>query len=51
MRRAGSFSLSGAATSPKPPLAAAAEPTNRNGSSRWASCQAGTAVSAISAAV
>ncbi len=30
---------------PKPPAAAVADPVNRNGISRWPSCQAGTAVS------
>ena len=36
---------------PKPPAAEAADPANRYGISRCASCQAGTAVSQISAAV
>src|SRR3954452_9908057 len=36
---------------PMPPAAMAADPTNTNGSSRYASCQAGTAVSLSSAAV
>ena len=35
----------------RPPAADAADPANRYGISRWPSCQAGTAVSASSAAV
>ena len=41
----------GAASIPSPPAAAAAEPTNTNGSSRRAACQLGVAVSASSTAV
>jgi hypothetical protein len=51
IRRAGAFSDTGAASSAKPAPALAAEPANTNGSSRQASCHAGTAVSAISAVV
>ena len=49
--RAGPDSPAGAASSPRPPAALAADPTKTNGSSRWPSCQAGTAVSASSTAV
>ena len=49
--RAGPDSAVGAASSPSPPAAIAADPVNTNGISRYPSCQAGTAVSLISAAV
>src|ERR1700759_1321903 len=44
-RRAGPCSLSGAASSRKPPAALAAEPANTYGISRCAACQTGTEVS------
>jgi hypothetical protein len=50
-RRAGPASATGAKIMPKPPPLAAAEPVKTNGSSRRASCQAGTAVCDSSAAV
>ena len=50
-RRAGPASATGARSMPRPPPLAAADPVNTNGSSRRASCQAGTAVWASSAAV
>ena len=49
--RAGAACSVRASIRPSPPAAVAAELTNRYGSSGWASCQAGTAVSANSAAV
>jgi len=49
--RAGPASPDGAASRPSPPAAVAAEPVNTNGISWYPSCQAGTAVSLISAAV
>jgi hypothetical protein len=51
MRRAGPACAVGTASMPMPPAAAAAEPTKTNGSSRWASCQDGVAVSASRTAV
>src|SRR4051794_29438044 len=50
-RRAGEDSVVGAVSSPRPAAAVAAEPTKTNGISRCPSCQVGTAVSEISAAV
>jgi hypothetical protein len=50
-RRTGPTSSRGPNMRPNPAPAAAAELTNRNGSSRYPSCHAGTAVSAINAAV
>jgi hypothetical protein len=49
--RAGPCCSTGAPTRPSPPAAVAADPANTYGISRCPSCQAGTAVSAISAAV
>ena len=49
--RAGPDSAAGAASRPRPPAAIAADPVNTNGISGYPSCQAGTAVSLISAAV
>ena len=50
-RRAGPASATGAPTMPAPPALAMPEAAKTNGSSGYASCQAGTAVSASSTAV
>src|SRR4029077_4248921 len=51
LRRAGPAWATGVNAMARPPAAVAPDPAKMYGSSRWASCQAGTAVLAIRAAV